>query len=83
MERLYLHWHQLCGVHAVVRINFTETPAPNRCCGVLIADDVGLGKTFQAAATIAFLSELYMRQMLRRSKSVPLPPIIGKSVIAS
>ncbi|RDB15031.1 Protein CHROMATIN REMODELING 5 [Hypsizygus marmoreus] len=77
MDRILLHWHQLCGVHSMIRMTFTATSAPDRCCGVLIADDVGLGKTFQAATTIAFLSDLRMRQMLlSEKKQVPLPPII-------
>ena len=83
MEPLALHWHQLAGVHAIVRMNFTSTPAPDRCHGALIADEVGLGKTFQAATTIAFLSDLVMRQSLSQSNPIQLPPIIRKFAFGS
>ena len=72
---LSLHWHQLAGVHAIIRMNFTSLENPSGCCGTLITDEVGLGKTFQATATLAFLSEVRIRQ----TTGQPLPPIIGKS----
>lgn len=78
MEPISLHWHQLAGVHAIVRMLFTEKPAPGRCCGVLVADEVGLGKTFQAATAMAFFSDLVIRQELRNTQSAPKPPIIRK-----
>lgn len=74
MEDLRLHWHQLAGVHAIVRMIFTPEPEPSHCTGVLLADEVGLGKTFQACTTIGFLGELAVRQL----KKLTLPPIIGK-----
>jgi len=78
MEPIALHWHQLAGVHAVIRMLFTEKPAPGKCCGALVADEVGLGKTFQAATAIAFFSDLVIRQELRRTQLAPDPPIIRK-----
>jgi len=77
MLPLSLHWHQLAGVHALVRMNFTPEEASGRCCGVLIADEVGLGKTFQAIATLAFLSDL----KIRGENNLPLPPMIGESIL--
>lgn len=77
MEPLVLHWHQLASVHAIVQMNFSNIPTPATCCGTLIADEVGLGKTFQAATTIAFLSDLVMRQSLSQSPAT-IPPIIRK-----
>jgi TATA-binding protein-associated factor len=79
MEPIALHWHQLAGVHAIIRMLFTKDPTP-RACGVLISDEVGLGKTFQAATTIAFLSDLKMRQNLRQTQPdlTHNPPLIGK-----
>lgn len=69
-----LHWHQLCGVHSIIRKNFSSSEESQRLCpGILIADDVGLGKTFQAAALIAFLCDLVIRQNLANPNS---PPII-------
>jgi len=68
-----LRWHQIAGVHAIIRTNFTPEAEPGRCCGMLIADEVGLGKTFQAVTTIAFLSDL----IIRAERNAPIPPIIG------
>lgn len=74
LDLIKLHWHQLAGVHAIIRKNFTSEPAKGRCTGILLADEVGLGKTFQAATVIAFMSDLVLRQ----SHNFPLPPMIGK-----
>lgn len=81
MEPIVLHWHQLAGVHAIIRMLFTKEPSLGKVCGVLIADEVGLGKTFQAATVVAFLSDLTFRQHMRKHKSqiIPNPPLIGKS----
>ncbi|KAJ2926192.1 hypothetical protein H1R20_g10908, partial [Candolleomyces eurysporus] len=48
---IQMHWHQLAGAHAVLCTFF-----------MLIADDVGLGKSFLAALVTAFLIELGMQQ---------------------
>lgn len=76
MQPISLHWHQLAGVHSVIRKIFTETPNSGGCHGILIADEVGLGKTFQAATLIAFLSDFILRQSFE--PPIPLPPIIRK-----
>ncbi|TFK59812.1 hypothetical protein BDN72DRAFT_780239 [Pluteus cervinus] len=73
MARLSLHWHQIAGVHAILRKMFASTPDSDRCCGILVADEVGLGKTFQSAAVIAVLAELAIRQQ----KGIPLPPLFA------
>ncbi|GLB33117.1 putative helicase [Lyophyllum shimeji] len=78
MEPIALHSHQLCGVHSIVRMNFSPKPAPDSPCGTLVTDDVGLGKTFQSAATVAFLTDLHTRQTFPGAKSAMLPPIIRK-----
>jgi hypothetical protein len=75
LEPLNLFWHQLAGVHAIIRMNFHPTPSSTRVNGTLVADEVGLGKTFQAATVIVFLSDLVMRQSLGKN----LPPIISLS----
>jgi hypothetical protein len=72
-EPLSLFWHQLTGVHAIIRMNFHATKDSLRCNGTLIADEVGLGKTFQAATVIVTLADLVIRQDLK----LPLPPIIS------
>jgi hypothetical protein len=75
IDALSLHSHQLSGVHAVIRRVFTKTPNPNNCPGMLIADEVGLGKTFEACTILAFLSELGIKQ----SKKLSIPPMISMS----
>ena len=70
---LNLHWHQLVGVHAVIRKCFTKEPSPNFCTGVLISDEVGLGKTYQAATVIAFLADAALRQI---ATVQVIPPIL-------
>ena len=73
IETLRLHSHQLSGVHAIIRRIFTKTPDANNCRGMLIADEVGLGKTFEACTILAFLSELSIKQ----SKKLTIPPMIS------
>lgn len=73
LEPLSLFWHQLAGVHAIIRMNFHPAPDSSRCNGTLIADEVGLGKTFQAATVIVILADLVIRQ----TQKIPLPPLIS------
>jgi hypothetical protein len=75
LEPLRLFWHQLAGVHAIIRMNFQRTPSSTHCRGTLVADEVGLGKTFQASTVMVFLADLVQRQDYNR----PLPPIISSS----
>lgn len=74
LESLRLHWHQLSGVHAIIRMIFTPEPERDHCTGVLVADEVGLGKTYQSATVIAFLADTYNRQ---RGGYAP-PPLLGR-----
>lgn len=71
MEELIPHWHQRVGVHSMGHMMFKPTPDPNALNGVLVADEVGLGKTFQAVGLIAFLAEAVVRQELNK-KHVPI-----------
>lgn len=75
MRLFRLHYHQLAGVHSILRNSFTKQPVPGGTPGMLIADEVGLGKTFLAATTMITLSDIRARQKLGH----PLPPLIGKS----
>lgn len=52
-------------------MNFTAGPDSTCPCSALIADEVGLGKTFQAATVIAFLCDIVMRQKMSQ-----MPPLI-------
>lgn len=75
-ERIRLYWHQIAGVRSIVRSNFHKTkPSVDVPCGMLIADDVGLGKTFLATTLIAFLNLAVTAVASNR----PLPPIIRKT----
>jgi hypothetical protein len=75
---LKLHWHQLAGVHSMVRNIFTRDADPDHCTGMLLADEVGLGKTALAISFISFLSQCVL---LQQSDS-ELPPIIRKQFCA-
>ncbi|TFK62822.1 hypothetical protein BDN72DRAFT_776663 [Pluteus cervinus] len=79
LVKLSLHWHQLAGIHSVLRMIFTPEPNPGGCCGALIADDVGLGKTFQATAIIALFTELIERQKKPAPDNKHLPPFINSN----
>jgi hypothetical protein len=67
---LYPHWHQLVGVHAILK-HFLKTCSTRP--GFLIADDVGIGKTAQVIMTICILADLVDRDI----KNQPWPPIHG------
>ncbi|RXW13670.1 hypothetical protein EST38_g12186 [Candolleomyces aberdarensis] len=68
-----MHWHQLAGAHAIARRFFTEEQSVTNILGMLIADDVGLGKSFLALLFAGFLIELGVKQR----KKLPLPPLIN------
>jgi TATA-binding protein-associated factor len=72
LDPFALQWHQLAGSHAVLRRVFSATPDPAHCTGMLLADDVGLGKTIQAATVMAVLSEL----SVQRERGLAIPPLI-------
>lgn len=74
---LSLHWHQLAGVHSIVRSVFTKTAVADHCTGVLVADEVGLGKTAQSLSLIAFLNQAVMIQ--KHKQPLKLPPILSES----
>jgi TATA-binding protein-associated factor len=69
-----LRWHQLAGTHAILRRIFSREPNSG-LSGILVADEVGLGKTLQALAVLAWLTECVGRQ----STSRQMPHILCKS----
>ena len=79
LVHLKLHWHQLAGVHSVICNIFTVTVSSDHCIGMLICDEVRLGKTALAISTIAFLSQCILLQ----AEDVQLPPIIGMQLFDS
>lgn len=68
-----LRWHQLAGVHGVLRRMFSPKPTPEHS-GMLIADEVGLGKTLQLLAILACLTEC----VGRRERGLGPFPLVGK-----
>ncbi|KAG6871948.1 hypothetical protein C0995_014639 [Termitomyces sp. Mi166 len=74
LSRFSLHWHQLAGVHSMVRTVFTKEPGLSDSLGMLIGDEVGLGKTAQSVALIAFFNLVISAQKNKRT----LPRVIRK-----
>ncbi|KAF9441652.1 hypothetical protein P691DRAFT_683240 [Macrolepiota fuliginosa MF-IS2] len=66
------YWHQLAAIHSITRSVFTEEKDGNHTMGVLIGDEVGLGKTAQAIGMLAFMNQLIFLQR----RELQLPPII-------
>ncbi|KAF9061747.1 hypothetical protein BDP27DRAFT_1452086 [Rhodocollybia butyracea] len=42
---LQLHWHQLAGVHSIIRNTFTATSSPGHCTGILECDEYDCPKS--------------------------------------
>ncbi|KAG6876903.1 hypothetical protein C0993_012196 [Termitomyces sp. T159_Od127] len=81
-----LHWHQLAGVHSIARTVFTRDSRPSDTVGVLIADEVGLGKTAQSIAFISFLNLVISAQKRKRAlpKVIRDTPFLGaQSIVPS
>lgn len=74
---LSLHWHQVAGIHSILRHVFSPEPDVDHCCGMLVADEVGLGKTAMAIGIISSVSHFIW---LQEHKS-PLPPILRKCIV--
>jgi hypothetical protein len=73
LQPLRLLWHQLCGVASLADSVFQRkgTTVPNR----LLADDVGIGKTAQVMAMIAFLISVWYAEKEGKRR----PPLIHQS----
>jgi hypothetical protein len=67
------HWHQLVAVHAVIRHLLGEVGPDDGHPGMLIADDVGLGKTAVVIITLLVIADLIDRNKAGR----PWPTIYG------
>lgn len=79
LTKLRLHWHQLAGNHSIMRSILSKVPDTSRALGILIADEVGLGKTAQAIAVIAFFMQAVFLQQTDRKR----PRILCESVLLS
>jgi hypothetical protein len=65
-------WVQLAGISSAIELLFTSSTrsAPQ---GILIADEVGIGKTLHALGIIAFINQIIQG----RAANIPDPPILG------
>ncbi|KAG6875331.1 hypothetical protein C0993_009749 [Termitomyces sp. T159_Od127] len=70
-----LHWHQLAGVHSIVR-KLWSVKSTLQGAGVLVGDEVGLGKTAQAIALLAFFNLVINAKLTNK----PMPPILGEYI---
>ncbi|KAJ8457265.1 hypothetical protein ONZ45_g18379 [Pleurotus djamor] len=64
-------WHQLVGVCSMMYKLFTKKKKEDMP-GTILADDVGVGKTVQVMASIAFTQQVYLSEQ----KDTPRPPLI-------
>lgn len=71
-QKLQLHWHQLAGIHSIVRNTFSRKADPDHCTGMLICDQVGLGKTALTISTIAFINQVIALQKKDKAR----PPML-------
>ncbi|KAJ8488876.1 hypothetical protein ONZ45_g13793 [Pleurotus djamor] len=64
-------WHQLVGVCSMMFKLFTATETEH-VPGTILADDVGVGKTTQVMASIAFTQQVYIAEQ----KQTTRPPLV-------
>jgi hypothetical protein len=77
IEGIKLHWHQLAGVHSIIRHVFVEGEDADLVPGMLVGDEVGLGKTAQAITTIASLNQIIYAQ----KNKLECPPVVGEHLV--
>lgn len=70
-----LEWHQLVAIAVCLTLFFSKTSQKQP--GVLLADDVGVGKTLEVFGTIAAITDLVDR--CDKDHMTTLPSILGKS----
>ncbi|KAF8965660.1 hypothetical protein BDZ97DRAFT_771059 [Flammula alnicola] len=72
---LSLQWHQLCGIASMADKTFTASDPKSEgyspSTNILLADDVGLGKTGQIMGMIAFLVSVWFVESQQGNKSRP------------
>ncbi len=75
-----LLWHQLAGTCGILRGMWTSERG-DRPPGTLLADGVGVGKTAQVMASIAFIQQVYLIETAIEEGNTVLkrPPIISTS----
>jgi hypothetical protein len=65
-------WVQLCGIASIISLIFTEAEVP-KPGGILLADEVGVGKTLHALGVCAFINQIIQG----RAAGIPDPPILS------
>ena len=78
LDNLQLQWCQLVGIKAMARLTFLSTQADVFQPGVLMADEVGLGKTAQLMGFDIFVNQVAEMQV----RSQMLPAAVGVSIVA-
>jgi hypothetical protein len=58
-----LKWHQLLGIVSAVHQVFSSSDQASEC-GILLADEIGLGKTAQGLGLIAFLTQMVVYERM-------------------
>lgn len=71
MEQLSLLWHQRVGVAAIVDKVWLSNETEGDVPGILIADEVGVGKTALTMGTIAFVIDAYWVQEVAAGRGRP------------
>jgi hypothetical protein len=72
-EELRLHWVQLAGISAMVEKSFSDVEATD-LPGILLADEVGVGKSAQIMGFIAFLLQVKYMETSNASQ----PQVVSK-----
>jgi len=80
LQKIMLHWHQLFAVHAIVRNVFTVEPV-ERTPGLLIADEVGLGKTAMAIAIVRQITHPTSEEKRRYQITLTLYSHLARSLL--
>ncbi|KAK1233548.1 hypothetical protein PQX77_003294 [Marasmius sp. AFHP31] len=73
---LQLHWHQLAGAHSIFRNCFEKEGTGKSTRGMLIADEVGLGKTALCLLIIAIVNQVIHLRGMGKS---PAPVFQGRN----
>jgi hypothetical protein len=92
MQPLSLLWHQRVGIASIVDKVWLPQATPLDLPGILVADDVGVGKTGLAMGFMAFIMDAYWVQELNAGRIKPgmapaavdiskvkIAPILGES----
>jgi hypothetical protein len=71
MQRLSLMWHQRVGIASVANKIWFSKSTTAGVPGILIADDVGVGKTALTMGTLAFIMDAYWVQEFLAGRAKP------------